>query len=107
MDALKTIPLALITQPVHDAKEGDDTTDLGPSLPSMKNLNVKIFSDTSISSHWINLEWIDNMISGQCLYYDVYGNLNMISVLLFEDIDMLLKPMKATVSSKLENKYAS
>ena len=26
---------------------------------------------------------------------------------LFEDIDMLLKPMKATVSSSLENKYAS
>ena len=48
------------------------------------------------------------MFYGQCLYYDVYGNLNMISIHnLFEDIDMLLKPMKATVSSSLENKYAS
>ena len=37
-----------------------------------------------------NPEWIDNMISGQCLYYDVYGNLNMISVHnIFEDIDFI------------------
>lgn len=48
------------------------------------------------------------MVSGQCLYYDVYGNLNMISVHnLNPDIDPLLKPMKQTTSSALENKYAS
>lgn len=48
------------------------------------------------------------MISGQCLYKDVYGNLNMISIYnIFDSIDPLLKPMKATVSSNLENKYAS
>ncbi len=51
---------------------------------------------------------IDKAISGRRLYYDVYGNLNMISVHnIFEDIDMLLKPMRATVSSSLENTLVS
>ena len=55
-----------------------------------------------------NLEWISNMVSGQCLYKDVYGNVNMISVhTVFEDIDRLLKPMKDTEASSLENKYAA
>ena len=73
-----------------------------------KNNTLAILRHVNLEVTESNLEWIDNMISGQCLYYDVYGNLNMISVHnLFEDIDMLLKPMKATVSSSLENKYAS
>ena len=54
-----------------------------------------------------NLEWLNNMISGQCLYRDVYNNLNMITITnIFEGIDPLLKPMEDTVSSELENKYA-
>ena len=47
------------------------------------------------------------MISGQCLYYDVYGNLNMISVHnIFEDID-LTQTNESNGIISLENKYAS
>lgn len=105
----KNNTLALITQSVHDAENDDDTTGFGTIFAFyekserediLRHVNLEVTED--------NLEWIDNMISGQCLYYDVYGNLNMISIHnLFEDIDLLLKPMKATVSSSLENKYAS
>lgn len=67
-----------------------------------------ILEHVGLTDNEENLEWIKNMISGQCLYKDVYGNLNMISIYnIFDSIDPLLKPMKATVSSNLENKYAS
>ena len=105
----KNNTLALITQSVHDAENDDDTTGFGTIFAFYeKSEREDILRHVNLEVTESNLEWIDNMISGQCLYYDVYGNLNMISVHnLFEDIDMLLKPMKATVSSSLENKYAS
>ncbi|WP_347103571.1 ATP-binding protein [Streptococcus thermophilus] len=105
----KNNTLALITQSVHDAENDDDTTGFGTIFAFYeKSEREDILKHVGLEPTEQNLEWIDNMISGQCLYYDVYGNLNMISVHnLFEDIDMLLKPMKATVSSSLENKYAS
>lgn len=104
----KNNTLALITQSVHDAENDDDTTSFGTIFAFYeKSEREDILRHVGLEPTEQNLEWIDNMISGQCLYYDVYGNLNMISVHnLFEDIDMLLKPMKATVSSSLENKYA-
>lgn len=105
----KNNTLALITQSVHDAENDDDTTGFGTIFAFYeKSEQEDILKHVNLEVTENNLEWIDNMISGQCLYYDVYGNLNMISIHnLFEDIDMLLKPMKATVSSSLENKYAS
>ena len=105
----KNNTLALITQSVHDAENDDDTTGFGTIFAFYeKSEREDILRHVNLEVTESNLEWIDNMISGQCLYYDVYGNLNMISVHnIFEDIDLLLKPMKETVSSSLENKYAS
>lgn len=105
----KNNTLALITQSVHDAENDDDTTGFGTIFAFYeKSEREDILKHVGLEATEQNLEWIDNMIAGQCLYYDVYGNLNMISIHnLFKDIDMLLKPMKATVSSSLENKYAS
>lgn len=100
--------LCLITQSVHDAEGDDDTTGFG-TLFAFKEDNElpDILEHVGLTANEENLEWIKNMISGQCLYKDVYGNLNMISVYnIFDGIDPLLKPMKATVSSNLENKYA-
>ena len=92
----KNNTLALITQSVHDAENDDDTTGFGTIFAFYeKSEREDILRHVNLEVTESNLEWIDNMISGQCLYYDVYGNLNMISVHnLFEDIDMLLKPMK-------------
>lgn len=105
----KNNTLALITQSVHDAENDDDTTGFGTIFAFYeKSEREDILKHVNLETTQSNLEWIDNMISGQCLYYDVYGNLNMISIHnIFDDIDMLLKPMKATVSSSLENKYAA
>ncbi len=87
----------------------DDTTGFGTIFAFYeKSEREAILKHVNLDVNPENLEWIDNMISGQCLYYDVYGNLNLISIHnIFQDIDQLLKPMKATVSSSLENKYAS
>lgn len=101
--------LCLVTQSVHDAENEEDFTGFGTIFAFYEKSERKdILKHVGLEVTEKNLEWLDNMISGQCLYYDVYGNLNMISVHnLFEDIDPFLKPMKQTTSSVLENKYAS
>ncbi|HFI5220401.1 TPA: ATP-binding protein [Streptococcus agalactiae] len=101
--------LMLVSQSVHDAENDDDTTGFGTIFSFYeKSEREDILKHVGLEVTPKNLEWIDNMISGQCLYYDVYGNLNMISIHnIHPDIDPLLKPMKKTVSSHLENKYAS
>lgn len=101
--------LMLVSQSVHDAENDDDTTGFGTIFSFYeKSEREDIIKHVGLEVTPKNLEWIDNMISGQCLYYDVYGNLNMISIHnIHPDIDPLLKPMKKTVSSHLENKYAS
>lgn len=101
--------LMLVSQSVHDAENDDDTTGFGTIFSFYeKSEREDILKHVGLEVTPKNLEWIDNMISGQCLYYDVYGNLNMISIhIIHPDIDPLLKPMKKTVSSHLENKYAS
>lgn len=101
--------LMLVSQSVHDAENDDDTTGFGTIFAFYeKSEREAILKHVGLEVTTKNLEWIDNMISGQCLYYDVYGNLNMISVHnIHPDIDPLLKPMKDSVSSHLENKYAS
>ncbi|HGD3236416.1 TPA: ATP-binding protein [Streptococcus agalactiae] len=101
--------LMLVSQSVHDAENDDDTTGFGTIFSFYeKSEREDILKHVGLEVTPKNLEWIDNMISGQRLYYDVYGNLNMISIHnIHPDIDPLLKPMKKTVSSHLENKYAS
>ncbi|HHY6854054.1 TPA: ATP-binding protein [Streptococcus agalactiae] len=101
--------LMLVSQSVHDAENDDDTTGFGTIFSFYeKSEREDILKHVGLEVTPKNLEWIDNMISGQCIYYDVYGNLNMISIHnIHPDIDPLLKPMKKTVSSHLENKYAS
>ncbi|HEO1906632.1 TPA: ATP-binding protein [Streptococcus agalactiae] len=101
--------LMLVSQSVHDAENDDDPTGFGTIFSFYeKSEREDILKHVGLEVTPKNLEWIDNMISGQCLYYDVYGNLNMISIHnIHPDIDPLLKPMKKTVSSHLENKYAS
>ncbi|HFV2857212.1 TPA: ATP-binding protein, partial [Streptococcus agalactiae] len=101
--------LMLVSQSVHDAENDDDTTGFGTIFSFYeKSEREDILRHVGLEVNETNLEWVDNMISGQCLYYDVYGNLNMISVHnIHPDVDPLLKPMRKTVSSHLENKYAS
>lgn len=101
--------LVLVTQSVHDAHTDEDSTGFGSIFAFKEDKEKKdILEHVGLEQTEKNLEWLDNMISGQCLYKDVYGNVNLITVhTVFKDIDRLLKPMKATVSSDLENKYAS
>lgn len=101
--------LVLITQSVHDSRTEDDKTGFGTIFAfNQPTERADILKHVGLEATEKNLEWISNMVSGQCLYKDVYGNVNMISVhTVFEDIDRLLKPMKDTEASSLENKYAA
>lgn len=101
--------LGLVTQSVHDAENEDDSTGFGTIFAFYEKAERKdILKHVGLEVTEKNLEWLDNMVSGECLYYDVYGNLNRIAIdNIHPDIDPLLKPMKQTKSSVLENKYAS
>lgn len=101
--------LILGTQSVHDAENDDDSTVFGTIFAFYeKSEREDILKHVGLDVAKENLEWLGGQLSGQCLYYDVYGNLNRISIHNIHDaIDPLLKPMKQTVSSGLENKYAS
>ena len=87
--------LCLITQSVHDAESDDDTTGFGTVFAfKEKNELSDILEHMDLETSKENLEWLNNMISGQCLYRDVYNNLNMITITnIFEGIDPLLKPI--------------
>ena len=101
--------LCLITQSVHDSKTEDDATGFGTLFAFKQPTEIDdILDHVGLIVNDKNREWLENMISGQCLYKDVYGNLNMITIhTVYEGIDRLLKPMKETKASSLENKYAS
>ena len=100
--------LCLSTQSVHDAENEEDSTGFGTIFAFKEPNEIKdILKHVGLEVNEKNIEWLKNMVSGECLYYDVYGNLNMIAVdNIHPDIDPLLKPMKQTKSSALENKYA-
>ncbi|HEL9639352.1 TPA: ATP-binding protein [Streptococcus suis] len=101
--------LGLITQSVEDTRTEEDGTGFG-TLFAFKETKeyVLILEHMGLETTEENVEWVKHMISGQCLYKDVYGNVNMISVHTpHKAIDELLKPMEATVSSNLESKYAN
>ena len=70
----KNNTLALITQSVHDAANRTMTRrDLGLSLPSMKNLNVKISSNTSISK--------SQKVTSNGLIYTISGSVPLLRCL--------------------------
>ncbi len=100
--------LFLITQSIRDTQSEDDATGFGTVFAFKQPTELaEILNYLGLEDNEKNQLWLSNMISGQCLYKDVYGNLNMISVHTnHKDIDELLSPMKETVSSSLENKYA-
>lgn len=101
--------LCLVTQSVHDAENDDDSTGFGTIFAFKETKEIPdILQHVGLEVNDKNIDWLSNMVSGECLYYDVYGNLNMIAVdNIHPDIDPFLKPMKQTKSSALENKYVS
>lgn len=100
--------LVLITQSVNDAKSDDDTTGFGTILAFYEESErEQILEHVGLKVNDRNLKWIDNMSSGQCLLKDVFGNVNRISIHIFlESWLELFSPMKDTVASSIENKYA-
>ena len=80
IDALKIIPWHWLHNLYMMQKMTMIRLDLGPFCFLWKIWTRRYPKTVNLEVTESNLEWIDNMISGQCLYYDVYGNLNMISV---------------------------
>jgi hypothetical protein len=87
--------LVLITQSVHDAQNEDDTTGFGELFTFYeKNEGKSILEHVGLEYNKRNLQWVSNMQSGQCLYLDVFGRLNRISVEIPENLLTLFSPEK-------------
>jgi len=99
--------LCLITQSVNDDDKSDDSTGFGTIFAFFeRNEREDILKHMNLDVSERNLEWLDNMRSGQCLFKDVYGNLNRITVHeLMSGYHQLFSPMKDTKASIIENKY--
>lgn len=100
--------LCLITQSVNDIDKDDDSTGFGTMFAFYEESEREdILKHVNLEVNKGNLRWIDDMISGQCLYKDTSGNLNRITVHeLLPGFHELLSPMKDAKSSIIENKYA-
>ena len=100
--------LCLITQSVNDDDKLDDSTGFGTIFAFYeRNEREDILKHMNLDVNERNLEWLDNMRPGQCLFKDVYGNLNRMTIHeLMPGFHQLFSPMKDTKSSVIENKYS-
>ncbi|WP_260603741.1 ATP-binding protein [Lactococcus garvieae] len=53
-----------------------------------------------------NRKWIQNTNQGQCVYYDVFGNINRVSVEVPPQWVPWLAPIKKDKQSQMEKRYA-
>ena len=100
--------LVLITQSVNDNADDDDTTGFGTTFAFKEpNEMEDILKHMRLQVNEKNLEWLENMTSGQCLFRDVFGNVNRISIDVFDKAWLeLFSPVEETVASEIENKFA-
>ncbi|MDR2834156.1 MAG: ATP-binding protein [Streptococcaceae bacterium] len=89
--------LVLITQSVHDVDTDDDSTGFGDLFVFYeKEEEEAILKQVGLPNNTYNRQWIRNMLSGQCLYLDVYGRLNRISIDILPEWVTLFSPEQSS-----------
>jgi hypothetical protein len=100
--------LVLISQSINDDKDEEDTTGAGERFAFYERGEEQAILETlKLEENEENLAWIRNMVQGQCLYSDVFGNLNRISIDVLPSWLELFSPEEDTEQSKIEKKYQS
>jgi len=100
--------LMLITQSVNDNADDNDTTGFGTTFAfNESNESEDILRHMKLEVNEKNLKWLSNMTAGQCLFRDVFGNVNRISVDVFDPSWLeLFSTVEDTTASKIENKFS-
>ena len=101
--------MVLITQSVNDLDDEDDGTGFGMVIAFDEvNNREGILEHLSIPNTETNLKWVSNMVQGQCLFKDMFGQINRVVVhVLFEEWLELFKTVDETEASLMENQFVA
>ena len=95
--------LVLITQSVNDVELTDDTTGAGERFTFYeRGEEDKILEILKLDKTDFNRGWLRNMNAGQCVYSDIFGRRNRISIDVPKSWLELFSPETDTVQSQLE-----
>lgn len=99
--------LVIISQSVNDTKFEEDTTGAGERFCFFENgEGDNILEALGLPVTDKNRKWIQNTNQGQCVYYDVFGNINRLSVEVPPQWGPWLAPVKEDKQSQMEKRYA-
>ncbi|MGL9742120.1 ATP-binding protein [Enterococcus sp. DIV1368c] len=100
--------LVLITQSVNDLDDKEDGTGFGTVICFDEVQNREgILSYLNLPNNEQNMKWVSNMVQGQCLLKDMFGQTNRVVVhVLFEEWLELFKTVDDTEASVMENRFA-
>lgn len=97
--------LVLITQSVNDVALTDDTTGAGERFTFYeRGEEDKILELLKLDVTDYNRQWLRNMNAGQCVYSDIFGHRNRISIDVPEAWLSLFSPDNQSKQSQLEKK---
>lgn len=101
--------LVLITQSVDDLDDSEDGTGFGMVICFDEvNNREGILKHLNLPENEVNMKWVSNMVQGQCLFKDMFGQINRVVVhVLFEEWLELFKTVDDTEASTMENKFVA
>ncbi|MTD40080.1 conjugal transfer protein [Erwinia sp. CPCC 100877] len=101
--------LVLITQSVEDLDDNEDGTGFGMVICFDEVSNREgILKHLNLPINEINMKWVSNMVQGQCLFKDMFGQINRVVVhVLFDEWIELFETVDETDASILENQFVA
>ncbi|HIB3677885.1 TPA: ATP-binding protein [Enterococcus faecalis] len=101
--------LVLITQSTNDLDDSEDGTGFGTVICFDEVQNREgVLKYLNLPVNEINMKWVSNMVQGQCLMKDMFGQTNRIVVhVIFEEWLELFKTVDDTEASKMENRFVA
>ncbi|MCF0233095.1 MAG: ATP-binding protein [Enterococcus sp.] len=101
--------LVLITQSTNDLDDGEDGTGFGTVICFDEVQNREgILEYLNLPVNETNMKWVSNMVQGQCLMKDMFGQTNRIAIhVLFEEWLELFKTVEETEASRIENQFVA
>ncbi|MFD2307551.1 ATP-binding protein [Enterococcus termitis] len=101
--------LVLITQSVEDLDDNEDGTGFGMVICFDEvNNREGILQHLNLPINETNLKWVSNMVQGQCLFKDMFGQINRVVVhVLFDEWLKLFETVDDTDASRMENQFVA
>lgn len=101
--------LVLVTQSVDDLEDEEEGTGFGMVICFDEiNNREAILKHLNLPLTATNLAWVSNMVQGQCLFKDMFGQINRVVVhVLFEEWLELFKTIDDTDASRMESQFVA